>query len=271
VLVEATIAEVTLNDALQYGTQWFFRQGKGSVSLINNSVGQPVQAVLPGFNFAITGSAVQTALSALESVTTVKVISDPQLLVLDNEYARLQVGDLVPIVTQSAVSVTTSGAPIVNNVDYRETGVILEVAPRVNSGNLVTLDIQQEVSDVVPTTTSTIDSPTIEQRKVRTRVVVQDGETIALGGLIKDTSSVGNSGLPWLTDVPVLGALFGTRSHSVARTELLVLLTPHVIHDQRDVRALTDELRQRLGGLAAEPVPHDPLEPPGPLRTPKTP
>lgn len=271
VLIEATIAEVTLNDALQYGTQWFFAKGKGSVGLINTTAGQPVEPVNPGFNFAITGAVVQTALSALESVTTVKVISDPQLLVLDNEYARLQVGDLVPIVTQSAVSVTTSGAPIVNNVDYRETGVILEVAPRVNSGNLVTLDIQQEVSDVVPTTTSTINSPTIEQRKIKTRVVVQDGETIALGGLIKDNTSVANSGFPWLTDIPVLGGLFGTRSVSAQRTELLVLLTPHVIHDQRDVRALTDELRQRLGGLASQPLPHDPIEPPGPLRTPKTP
>ncbi len=266
VLVDATIAEVTLNDALQYGTQWFFKSGKVSAtfSAANNGAVSPV---FPGFNFVITATDASVVLSALESVSKVKVISAPELVVLDNEKARLQVGDLVPIVTQSAVSVISPGAPVVNSVEYRETGVILDVAPRVNSGGLVTLDISQEVSNVVQTTSSTINSPTISQRFFKTRVVVHDGETIGLGGLITETSTVSNSGLPWLTDIPVLGALFGTRNNTVTRTELLVLLTPHVIHDQRDVRALTDELKDRLGRMAAEPTFHDPIEPPGPLRS----
>jgi len=266
VLVDATVAEVTLNDALQYGTQWFFKSGKvsASFSAANNGAVSPT---FPGFNFVITTSDASVVLSALESVSKVKVISAPELVVLDNEKARLQVGDLVPIVTQSAVSVISPGAPVVNSVEYRETGVILDVAPRVNSGGLVTLDIAQEVSNVVQTTTSTINSPTISQRFFKTRVVVHDGETIGLGGLITDSATVSNSGLPWLTDIPVLGALFGTRNNTVTRTELLVLLTPHVIHDQRDVRALTDELKDRLGRMAAEPTFHDPIEPPGPLRS----
>lgn len=266
VLIDAMVAEVTLNDALKYGTQWFFKKGRTNFSL-TNATGGGVNPVFPGFNFVISGADIQTAISALQSVTTVKVISDPELVVLDNNKALLQVGDLVPIVTQSAVSVLQAGAPIVNSVDYRQTGVILSIAPRVNSGGLVTLDIQQEVSDVVQTTTSSINSPTISQRRIQTRVVVHDGETIGLGGLIKDSVSVSNSGIPWLTDIPILGALFGTRNNSASRTELLILLTPHVIHDQRDVRALTDELKERLGKLAAQPIFHDPIEPPGPLRS----
>ncbi len=266
VLVDVTIAEVTLNDALQYGTQWFFKSGKVSATFspANNGAIAPV---FPGFNVLYTSIDANVVLSALEAVTKVKVISAPELVVLDNEKARLQVGDLVPIVTQQSQSTISANAPIVNSVEYRETGVILDVAPRVNSGGLVTLDVAQEVSNVIQTTTSTINSPTISQRFFKTRVVVHDGETIGLGGLITDSTTISNSGLPWLTDIPVLGALFGTRNNTVARTELLVLLTPHVIHDQRDVRALTDELRQRLGRLAAEPTFHDPVEPPGPLRS----
>ena len=266
VLVDATIAEVTLNDALQYGTQWFFKSGKVSATFVPTSSGT-VSPIFPGFNFLITATDARVVLSALEAVSKVKVISAPELVVLDNEKARLQVGDLVPIVTQQSQSTISANAPIVNSVEYRETGVILDVAPRVNSGGLVTLDIAQEVSNVVPTTTSTINSPTISQRFFKTRVVVHDGETIGLGGLITDSSTISNSGLPWLTDIPILGALFGTRNNSVTRTELLVLLTPHVIHDQRDVRALTDELKERLGRLAAQPTYHDPIEPPGPLRS----
>ena len=265
VLVEATVAEVTLNDTLQYGTQFFFKQHHNSVTLSNVASGA-VGASFPGFAYAFTSGDATVAISALQSVTKVKVISDPQLVVLDNQSARLQVGDIVPIATQSAVSVLTSGAPVVNSIEYRETGVILQVTPRVNSGGLVTLDIEQEVSQVVQTTTSNLNSPTIQQRKIRSRVVVQDGDTIGLGGLIKDNSTVSNQGVPWLTDIPVLGALFGTRNNTQQRTELLVLLTPRVVQDQRSARALTEDLRARLGRMGSIPDRRDPLEPPGPLR-----
>ncbi|HEX9462983.1 MAG TPA: type II secretion system secretin GspD, partial [Alphaproteobacteria bacterium] len=265
VLVEATVAEVTLNDALQYGTQFFLKQHDNS-EVLSNVANGAIGAVFPGFAYTFTSSPAVITLSALQSVTRVKVISSPQLVVLDNQSARLQVGDIVPIATQSAVSVLTTGAPVVNSIEYRETGVILQVTPRVNSGGLVTLDIDQEVSQVVPTTTSALNSPTIQQRKIRSRVVVQDGDTIGLGGLIKDSSAIGNSGIPWLTDIPVLGALFGTRTDVAQRTELLVLLTPRVVQDQRSARALTEDLRLRLGRLGSIPYRRDPIEPRGPLR-----
>jgi general secretion pathway protein D len=245
VLIEATIAEVTLNDKLKYGVEWFFRQGNNSETLAQNLSGIPT-AVFPGFSYVYAASNVRAVISALDEVTHINVISSPQLMVLDNRTALLQVGDEVPIITQSAVSVIDPASPIVNSVQFRSTGVILSVTPRVNSSGNVELDIQQEVSDVVPTTTSTIDSPTIQQRKIKSSVSVHDGQTIALGGLIRDRQSHGKSGIPVLSDIPVVGTLFGTTTNTGDRTELLVLITPHVIRSPAEADAVTDELRQRL-------------------------
>jgi general secretion pathway protein D len=262
VLIEATIAEVTLNDTLRYGTQFFLNGGGNAAGLTNVVTGQstlgtvPAAAeafgtallapAFPAFYLARTVGSVQGAIQALQNVTDVKVVSSPKLLILDNENARLQVGDLVPVITQTATAVTSAGAPVINSVEYRETGVILSVRPRVNAGGLVTLDIEQEVSDVVNTTSSTINSPTFQQRKIRSRIVVQDGDTIGLGGLIRDTKTKGNSGVPVLRDIPYLGPLFSTTNDEARRTELLILITPRVMRDQRDALVLTEELRQKL-------------------------
>jgi general secretion pathway protein D len=134
-------------------------------------------------------------LNALSDIIKVNVISSPQLMVLNNQSARLQVGDQVPIAVQSAVSVTDPDAPIVNAIEFRDTGVILDVIPRVNAGGLVVLDIAQEVSDVVETTSSTLNSPTIRQRRIESTVAVQSGETIALGGLIRDSKTDREAGM----------------------------------------------------------------------------
>jgi general secretion pathway protein D len=189
-------------------------------------------------------------LNALSQITDVKVISSPQLMVLNNETARLQVGDQVPIATQEVQSVANSDAPIVNSIEYRDTGVILNVSPRVNSGGLVVLDIVQEVSDVVPTTTSDLNSPTIQQRRVKSTVAVQSGESVALGGLIRDSNSKGVTGLPVLSEIPVLGNLFKTTDNTQRRTELLILLTPRVVANRKDAREITEELRSRVRALA---------------------
>jgi general secretion pathway protein D len=175
--------------------------------------------------------------------------------VLDNQMARLQVGNNVPYLSQSSQSTVTSTAAIINSVNYQETGVILQVVPRVNSGGLVTLDISQEVSDVAQTMTSNIDSPTFSERKVRSHVVIQDGQTVGLAGLIRDNVSRSNGGIPYLKDIPVLGSLFGTQANTRDRTELLILITPHVLQDQRDARSLTQDMREKL--LNAGLVPQD--------------
>lgn len=183
---------------------------------------------------------------------------------LDNQPARLQVGNVVPYLTQSAQSLITANAPIVNSINYQPTGVVMEVTPRVNSGGLVTLDVLQDVSDVSNVvTTPGLNSPTFLDRNVTSRVVVQDGQTIGLAGLIRDNAATGNQGIPWLKDVPLLGLLAGSQNNTRQRTELLVLITPHVIHDQRDAQALTEDLRDQLINAAAVPDTLNALNPSG--------
>ena len=252
VRIDATIAEVTLNDSLQYGTQFFFRAGlQGALSFGATAAG--FASGFPGF--VLSGpNETSAALSALQAITKVNVLSSPQLMVVDNQPARLQVGALVPYLSQTAQSTVTSDAPIVSNINYQQTGVIMQVTPRVNSGGLVTLDITQEVSDVAANvTTPGVNSPTFNERSVTSRVVVQDGQTVGLAGLIQDNDSHTNQGIPWLKDIPLLGLLAGQQSNVRARTELLVLITPHVVHDQRDARALTEDLRDQLINAAAVP------------------
>jgi len=266
VMVEVTVAEVTLNDTLQYGTQFFLHNGSTQATLSNAQSASSTSTALgsnaiqfpgtlapsfPGFAIARTASSIQFALEALKAVTKVKVVSSPRLLMVDRQKALLQVGDLVPTISQTAQSVVTTGAPVVNSVQYQQTGVILAVTPQINAGGLVSLDINQQVSQVVNTTTSTIDSPTFQQRQITSKVVIRDGETISLAGLIQDNRSIGNSGLPWLNDLPVVGHLFSTQDNTDVRTELIVLITPHIIYDEHDARALTQELRRKLPQAAA--------------------
>ncbi len=250
VLVEATIAEVTLNDNLRYGLQWFFSKGDVSATFSSLASGA-VSSAFPGFSFALQGTDARVVLNALSSVTNVNVISAPTLMVLGNQTAVLQVGDQVPVAVQQARSVVEAQAPIVNTIQFRDTGVILRVTPRVNASGLVFLDIEQEVSDVAATTSSNIDSPTIRQRRIASTVAVQSGETVALGGLIRDTRNKGKGGVPLLGDLPVLGHLFSATTDDAARTELLVLLSPRVMRSREDTRGATEELRRRLKGLQA--------------------
>jgi general secretion pathway protein D len=260
VRIDATIAEVTLNDNLKYGTQFYFQNGGLSGLLTEGKVVSKSPAGdLPGFILSKGTSAVHATISALQAVTNVRILSSPQLLVLDNEMARLQVGDNVPYLTQTAQSTITSTAAVISSVSYQETGVILQVVPKVNSGGLVTLDISQEVSDVATTSTSNIDSPTFSERKVRSHVVIQDGQTVGLAGLIRDNVSRDNSGIPYLKDIPVVGSLFGTQTNTRQRTELLILITPHVLQDQQSARSLTEDMREKLTNAGLVPQELDAL------------
>jgi general secretion pathway protein D len=256
---------------LQYGTQFFFKAGgvNGILSAAQQAVQDPATAALnlnfPGFFIGghDLGGA-PFAINALQQVTTVHVLSSPQILVLDNQPAQLQVGNVVPYLSQTSQSTLTQNAPVINSINYQQTGVILNVTPRVNSGGLVTLDISQQVSDVNNSiTTPGINSPTFFQRNITSRVVVQDGQTVGLAGLISDNSSTGNQGIPWLKDIPILGLLAGNQNNTRQRTELLMLLTPHVIHDQRNAQALTQDLRDQLINAAAVPDELNNLRPSG--------
>jgi general secretion pathway protein D len=259
VLIDATVAEVTLTNQLNLGLQYFINSGNfhaifapGVATPKNSTPPLTINSSFPGFGFlqglnlAYTSGGTNIVLQALSQLTTLRVLSSPNLLVLNNGTARLQVGDQVPIATQSAQSTLTNTAQTVNSISYKDTGVILTMTPRVNASGLVLLDLSEEVSQPTNTTTSSLTSPTISQRRVTSSIAVNDGQTIGLAGLIRESRENSNSGLPWLKDLPVIGGLFGVRGDSAVRTELLVLITPHVIRNREEGDAVTRELRQKL-------------------------
>jgi general secretion pathway protein D len=245
VLIETTIAEVTLNDDLRFGVSWFL-QNKNSTTTFTDQATGAASSIFPGFSYALTAANVAATLNTLNQITDVNVISSPTLTVMDNKPATLQIGDQVPITTQSATSVLTTGAPIVNSVSYKDTGVILSITPRINESGRVLLEIEQEVSTVVPTTSSGIDSPTIRQRKIKTDVVVNNGEALVLGGMIQDSKTVTRNQVPILGDIPILGNAVNSKDNTIIKTELIILIRPHVIRDLNEARSITDEYRRHL-------------------------
>jgi general secretion pathway protein D len=246
VLLEAVIAEVSLDDEMKFGVRWLFGENRQNGTFSDIASGAVAQS-FPGFSYFLRANDISFTLNALASVTDVRVLSSPSLVVLDNKTAVLQVGDQVPIVTQSARGTSTGDAPIVNNVELKDTGVILSVTPRVNDSGRVILDIEQEVSSVVKTTTSGIDSPTIRQRKIKTSVVVTDGEALALGGMIQERETTGKAKVPVLGDVPLIGNAFRQKTNNTARTELIIFIRPRVIRDMEEARRVTQEFQRELG------------------------
>jgi general secretion pathway protein D len=245
VMIEAAIAEVTLTDDLRFGVEWKLKSGSSAASF-TSLLANGLDAALPGFNYAFKAANIAGTLTALQGIADVNVISTPSLMVMDNRTAMLQIGDQVPITTQTAANTATSNVAIVNSITMRDTGVILAVTPRVNESGRVQLDIEQEVSAVVKTTSSNIDSPTIQQRRVRTTVVVNDGEVLALGGMIQDQVSKTSSHIPILGDIPGIGAAFSTRGSEKRKTELIILITPRVVRDRAESRLVTEEYRRKI-------------------------
>jgi general secretion pathway protein D len=236
---------VSLDNDLKFGVRWFFGEDNNH-GVFSDAASGAVSSVFPGFSYFLKANDISFALNALSSVTNVRVLSSPSLVVLDNKTATLQVGDQVPIVTQAATGVIAPGAPVVNTVELKDTGVILNVTPRVNDSGRVILDIEQEVSSVVKTTTSGIDSPTIRQRKVKTSVVLTDGDALALGGLIQEREITGKTKVPVLGDVPLLGNAFRQKTNATSRTELIIFIRPRVIRDMQEARQVTQEFRKQL-------------------------
>jgi general secretion pathway protein D len=245
VFLEATIAEVTLTDDLKMGVRFFFQAGNHQIQFTEAETAGTAP-VFPGFSQFFNTPNVKVVLNALSSVTDVNVISSPTLMVVDNKKATLQVGNEVPVVTQSAVGVQVIGAPVVNSVTYRNTGIVLNITPRIGDRGRVLLEVEQEASDVVKTDTSTIDSPTIQQRRIKTTVAVNDGEGIVLGGLIQDRADVARNQVPLVGEIPVLGNLFKSKTDTIKRTELLVAITPRIVRDAAQLKGITDEFRAKI-------------------------
>ena len=259
VLIEASIIEVTLNDDLNYGLQWAFNggtgggyQGAGQLGSggVKAGTGSLADAAAKGFTYSLVNSAgqIRLALAALANKTMVKMISNPSLMVLDNHQAMMTVGNQVPVQT-STIDIVTSGSAVTSTVQYRDTGVNLSVTPSVNAGNLVTMQVDQTVTDTSTASGGSSAQPIFLQRQISSKVAVRSGESIVLGGLIKDNQSAGKAGVPLLQDIPLVGNLFGTNTREGARTELLVIITPKVVRTDPEIREVSEELRDRLRGL----------------------
>jgi general secretion pathway protein D len=277
VAIDATIAEVTLNDDLTYGVQSYLTSQNlglkpntgsilntqattapatvtnattGAVSVAGSVTNAFINRAFPGFNFLI-GSETQPSLilQALHTVTTVKVLSNPSLVVINNQVATLQVGDSVPVSTGSATVLTTANT-VVNTIDYRNTGIILRVSPRISVNGNVRLDIEQEISNVSAATAASL-TPTVSERKVKSSISVATGQTVLLAGLISEQQNGNRSGIPLLDQIPGLGDAFGNQDKSTARTELIIFIRPQIIRDGSDAHIVAEELRSKLRGNIA--------------------
>jgi general secretion pathway protein D len=263
IAIEATIAEVTLNDQLNYGVQFFLASQKGSISntisgvspsatglepassAVNAAAGALLGRVLPGFNFLVgSENSPRVILDALHGVTNVKVLSNPSLVVLDNQAATLQVGDQVPFSTGTA-TVLTANNTVVNTIDYKNTGIILRVLPRANANGNIVLDIEQEISNVAAGSAASL-TPTISQRRVKSSIAVTSGQTVLLAGLISESENKIRQGIPLLDSLPGVGDAFSHQNTARARTELILFIRPTVIKDAVDAHVIAEEMRSKM-------------------------
>ncbi|WJR79984.1 type II secretion system secretin GspD [Bradyrhizobium sp. NP1] len=282
VAIDATIAEVTLTNELSYGVQFFLtshnlglRPNQGSVlntqstqapgstttsttpttgtdatsaaAAAGSVAGAFINRAFPGFNFLIGSEAQPSAiLDALHTVTSVKVLSNPSLVVINNQAATLQVGDVVPVSTGSATVLTTSNT-VVNTIDYRNTGIILRVSPRINVNGNVRLEVEQEISNVSPTTAASL-TPTVSERRVKSSISVASGQTVLLAGLISEQQNGNRNGIPLLDEIQGLGDAFSHQDKKGTRTELIIFIRPQIIRDGTDAHHIAEELRSKLRG-----------------------
>lgn len=282
VLVEMMIAEIMLDDNESVGIQHTIGNGSSGNDDDGDDNGGDPSIAVPGaamasslfssgsafrvdgsfggsgadVTFSFFGGDYTTTLTALAQKNKVKVLSRPHILTADNQEARILVGAEIPIVTsQSDSGSQTDGDSVFRqNVEYRDTGVVVNVTPQVNSAGLVNMIISQEVSNIAGSTLQIegIVSPSFTTRETETTVVVDSGETIVIGGIIAESKTEDRSGVPFLMDLPVLGQLFRARSNSLTRTELIILITPYVVRDRQEARSVTEEFKARIDDVLRE-------------------
>ena len=288
VQLEVKILEITLTGDLQFGLQWYLAGLIGSATGSAQANGRYQPPFGPntydrhrselgatgntgptnngGFFYSFLNHDFEVAINALQQDGQARTLSAPSLVVMNNQEAQINVGTQIPVV-QTYYNGFTAGTPVTTpagstgnplgtsayggttgSVQYLNTGVVLDVRPRVNPGGLVYLEVQQEVSNPEAAPAGT--NPPIDQRQLSTQVAVQSGRTVLLGGLIRDIGTISNTGLPWISNIPVLGRLFGNTSHTTNRTELIVLITPQVINNAEDADRVTAEYQSRFRALA---------------------
>ena len=251
ILINVLFAEVTLNDQTQFGIEWFFNTG--AVNVQGGSYTSSLEFNAPtmgsdmaGFNYTIMDATqVRAYLHAITTTATVNILASPHIMASDNQEATIEIGQEVPIVTSEYVP-SDEEDRTTRSVQYRNTGVILKVKPHINSAGMVTLEIDQEVSEAQLTTTSQISSPTILNRKAKTTMVAQDGQTVVIGGIISETLKNNREGIPILCKIPLLGWLFSYTDHKIDKTELIIMITPHVLRNKEEIDHATSLFNRKL-------------------------
>ncbi|MBI4011888.1 MAG: type II secretion system secretin GspD [Candidatus Rokubacteria bacterium] len=281
VLIEILVAEFTLDDSTALGIEWSLRSERGiRIGGERLGIGSGLDTGLPGivplpptFFFVLQNRDILTLLQAFAKANRVNVLSTPHVLASENKRAQIHVGRSVPILTtqqQPTTGIAPQAQPtsvITTTVEYRDTGIILTVTPRVSDNRFVALDVRQEVSDAVPNVISGTQSPVITKRVAETSVVVGENETLVLGGLIEERKVQDREGIPFLSRIPILGYLFGTTTEITRKTELVILVTPRVILDPAEAQAVYEEFKRRAPELRQQiedpnrPVPPPPSRP----------
>lgn len=253
VLIEASIIEVTLTDQLNYGLEWFLKSDSvGDSTIFKTKGGLGIGKGGFDFSFVASGGDFQAVINAMMKDDLVKIHSNPRITVRDGKDASFVVGTEVPVITsesESSDSVTDGNTNTVRSVEYRTTGLTLNVTPYVHSKGVVTLEISQALSEAQLNKTSSISSPVILKRSVDTEVVVTDGQTIVLGGLIKENNSETEVKIPILGDIPFIGHLFKTTSKGTNRTELIIIITPRIIRNSSQADDVRDIIFESFQGI----------------------
>ncbi len=251
VLIEVTIAEISLDKSTELGIEWTYLKGPGSLgtSLLDASLGSS------GFAYNIgMVDRWRSALAFLASQDKVNILSSPSVLASDNKEAKIDIFTEIPV-TSAEYKVYESGTePVLETtIEYRDTGVLLSVTPHINERGLVTMDINQEVSEQAEYISFEVEDkkiyPSFYKRSVNTTLTVKHAQTIVIGGLIRETKSEGSAGVPWLSKIPILRYVFGKETQSVSKTELIILITPYVIVSLDDVDVVTEEFKSKVGSI----------------------
>ncbi len=250
VLINVVIAEVTLTGSLEYGVEWFLKDNAQSDYKVQGALGDGTARAIDtalgsgstGLSVALFDSAdfLRGLITALETEGEVNILQSPNLLAIDNKESIIEVGEEIPVPTGETVGETT-----VKTIQYRNTGVLLKVTPHINSSGLIKMELSQEVSEV-GTQDTALEAYSFSTRKAETSLVIEDGQTIVIGGLMRSKSDTSDSGIPFLRDIPLLGYLFGGFSKNIDKTELIFLVTPHVIHTRAKADSITKDFSKRV-------------------------